>query len=114
MDTKRANATRQYELWFERSTREHYVLSLFIAGMTMRSAESIARIKRLCDTHLPGRHDLQIIDIHQQPELAQQRQILAVPTLVKISPAPERRLIGDFADELEVLRGLDVRLHAKP
>jgi circadian clock protein KaiB len=101
--------TGQFEQWFEKSKRQRYELRLFIAGMTVRSADTVARIKQLCEEHLPGRYDLEVVDIHQQPELAQEYQIFAVPTLVKKSPAPIRRLIGDFSDVKKVLRGLDIR-----
>jgi circadian clock protein KaiB len=110
MNTKRASvSTRQIENWFERSGRDRYVLSLFIAGMTLRSADAVARIKGLCEKYLPGRYELEIIDIYQQPELAKLYQVFAVPTLVKRSPAPARRLIGDLQHAEEVLRGLDIR-----
>jgi circadian clock protein KaiB len=110
MDKKRASvSTRQIENWFERSRREQYKLSLFIAGMTHRSADAVARVKGLCEQHLPGRYELEIIDIYQQPELAKLYQIFAVPTLIKRFPAPPRRLIGDLAHAEEVLRGLDMR-----
>jgi circadian clock protein KaiB len=90
-------------------TAEQYVLRLFVTGMTARSADSIARIKSVCEEHLQGRYELEIIDIYQQPELAKEYEIIAVPTLVKKLPAPLRRLIGDFSDVDKVLRGLDVR-----
>ena len=112
MNFNRASvSTRQVENWFERSRREPYVLSLFIAGMTHRSAEAVACIKGLCEIYLPGRYELEIIDIYQQPELAKLYQIFAVPTLVKRFPAPARRLIGDLTHAEEVLRGLD--MHAR-
>ena len=110
MDNKRASAaTRQIENWFERSKRERYVLSLFVAGMTSRSTEAIKRVKGICEKYLEGRYDLEVIDIYQQPELAKLYQIFAVPTLVKRSPAPMRTVIGDLTHAEEVLRGLDVR-----
>jgi circadian clock protein KaiB len=77
--------------------------------MTCRSADAVARIKDLCEKYLHGRYELEIIDIYQQPELARLHQIFAVPTLIKHSPAPLRRLIGDMAQAEEALRGLDLR-----
>jgi len=110
MDNRRASvSTRQIENWFERSNRERYELSLFIAGMTHRSANAVERIKGLCEKYLPGRYELEIIDIYQQPELAKVYQVFAVPTLMKRSPAPARRLIGDLTHAEGVLRGLDLR-----
>ena len=110
MDSKRASITQRYEKWFERSDTQRYVLRLFIAGMTLRSTEAVARIKDLCDAHLGGRYELDIIDIYQQPELAKEYQVLAVPTLIKISPAPARCLVGDFSDVDKVLRSLDMHI----
>ena len=77
--------------------------------MTPRSTQAIATIKAICEEHLPGRYDLEVIDIYQQPTLAQGEQIIAVPTLIKKLPLPLRRLIGDLSDEDRVLLGLDLR-----
>ena len=111
MSSKLASVARQYRNWFERPAREHYVLRLFIAGMTLRSSEAVARIKELCERHLQGHYELEIIDIYQQPELARDYQIVAVPTLLKRSPLPARCLVGDLADAEQLLRGLDIPLH---
>ena len=85
-----------------------YVLRLYVAGATVRSARTIVTIKTACETHLVGRYDLQIIDIYQQPHLAQQEHIVAVPLLVKQAPAPQRRLVGDLSDGARLLAGLDI------
>jgi circadian clock protein KaiB len=84
------------------------VLRLFITGLTERSAEAIANIKRICQGPLAGRYDLEVIDVSQQPSLARSEQILATPTLVKKRPLPLRRLIGDLSDTERVLSGLDL------
>jgi circadian clock protein KaiB len=105
----RASVARRFEKWFDRPPkRERYVLRLFIAGMTLRSSEAVARIKRLCEEHLQGRYELEIVDIYQQPELAKEYQIVAVPTLLKKSPLPARCLIGDLSNAELILRGLDI------
>ena len=78
--------------------------------MTLRSSEAVARIKKLCDEHLAGRYELEIVDIYQQPALAKEFQVLAVPTLMKLAPGPARYLIGDFSDTSKVLRSLDIRV----
>ncbi len=94
------------------STGDHqadYVLRLFVAGMTARSTDAIARIKTICEAELQGRYALEVIDIYQQPALAQQSQIIATPTLVKSLPLPLRRLVGDLSNKERVLLGLDVR-----
>ena len=74
------------------------MLRLYVSGMTVRSRQAIDNIRNLCEEHLAGRYDLEIIDIYQQPELAKEGQILAAPTLVKTLPLPLRRVIGDMGD----------------
>ena len=91
------------------SRAERYVLRLYVTGMTPRSSRAIENVRRICDEHLRGRYELEVIDIYQQPVLAKGDQIIAAPTLIKRLPAPLRRLIGDMSDEQRVLVGLDVR-----
>ena len=92
-----------------KSRGERYVLRLYVTGLTPRSAEAFATIKAICEEHLEGRYDLEVIDIYQQPTLAKDEQIIAVPTLVKRLPLPLRRFIGNLSDEERVLLGLDLR-----
>ena len=87
----------------------HYVLRLYVTGMTPRSTEAFASIKAICEERLQGRYELEVIDIYQHPQLAIDEQIIAVPTLVKKLPAPLRRLVGDLSNEDRVLLGLDLR-----
>jgi len=91
------------------SQEQRYLLRLFVTGMTPRSTEAVASIKTICEEHLKGRYDLEVIDLYQHPELAKEAQILAAPTLVKQLPEPLRRLIGNLADTERVLIGLDLR-----
>ncbi len=86
-----------------------YLLRLYVTGTTRRSTNAIQNIKRICEGQLAGRYDLEVVDIYQQPSLAQGEQIVAVPTLVKKLPLPVRRLIGDLSDIEHVLMGLDLR-----
>ena len=86
----------------------HYILKLYITGMTSRSARAIENLRVFCEKHLAGRYDLQVIDVYQQPELARTEQVIAIPTLIKKLPLPLRRLIGDMSDEERVLVGLDI------
>jgi circadian clock protein KaiB len=90
------------------SRLEKYVLRLYVSGSTSKSALAIENIKRILEEHLKNRHDLEVIDIYQQPSLARDDQIVAVPTLIKRSPLPLRRLIGDLSDLKKVLFGLDL------
>jgi circadian clock protein KaiB len=83
-----------------------YVLRLFITGTTSRSSRAIANLRRVCEERLHGEYDLEVVDIYQHPGAAQQYQILAAPTLVKMLPLPLRRIIGDLANEERVLAGL--------
>lgn len=86
-----------------------YSLRLYVAGLTPRSARAIANLKAICEEHLEGRYDLQVIDIYQQPVLAEGDQIIAVPTLLRELPRPLRRIIGDLSDRQRVLVGLDLK-----
>jgi circadian clock protein KaiB len=88
----------------------HYQLRLFVAGTSPRSLRSVVTLRRLCDRHLAGRVDLEVVDIYQQPELAEQDQV-AAPTLVKLMPLPLCRIIGDLSDERRVLHALDLASH---
>ena len=101
--------TRAFEELSRRRAGERYVLRLYVTGMTPRSTEAISSIKAICEEHLNGRYDLEVIDIYQHPRLAKDEQIIAVPTLVKELPAPLRRLIGNLSDRERVLFGLDLR-----
>lgn len=82
------------------------MLRLFVAGMTPRSRRAIENLRRICDGPLARRVDLETIDIYQQPHLAEVHQVVAAPTLLRLEPLPQRRLIGDLSDEARVLRGL--------
>jgi circadian clock protein KaiB len=91
------------------SETQRYVLRLYVTGTTPQSARAIANLKAVCEKHLEGRYELEVIDIYQQPELARSAQIVAAPTLVKTLPLPLRRLIGDLSDQEKVLVGLGLR-----
>ena len=91
------------------STENKYVLRLYVAGTTARSNQAVTNIKRICEEHLKGRYELEVIDIYQQPTLAMGEQIIAAPTLIKKLPPPLRRFIGTMADEERILVGLDLK-----
>jgi len=86
-----------------------YILRLYVAGQTPKSLDAIINIKRICEENLKGRYELEVIDLYQQPQLAQGDQIIAVPTLIKKLPSPLRRLIGDMSNTERVLVGLDIK-----
>ena len=93
----------------DENANERYLLRLFIAGTTPQSLRAVSNLRRICEENLQGRYDLEVIDLYQQPTLAEGEQIIAVPTLIKKLPAPLRRLIGDMSDRERVLVGLDLR-----
>jgi circadian clock protein KaiB len=86
--------------------RDRYRLMLYVTGMTPRSTEAVAAIKSLCEELLAGNYELGVVDMYQEPARAQEDQIVASPTLVKRSPDPERRLVGNLSNRERVLRGL--------
>ena len=92
---------------------EVYDLRLYVAGQTPRSVLAIDNLRRLCDEHLSGRYQVEVIDLLVNPALARGDEILAVPTLVRKLPAPIRKIIGDLSDAERVLVGLQMRPQAK-
>jgi circadian clock protein KaiB len=107
--TKAKNTTAAFEPASAKPGRPRYELRLYVAGMTPRSARAVANIKEICEEHLKGRYTLKVIDLYQQPKLAEGHQIVAVPTLIKKLPVPLRRIIGDLSDRERVLIGLDLK-----
>jgi len=87
----------------------HYLLKLYITGTTPTSTRAIVNIRKICEEHLHGRYDLEVIDISQHPTLAEGEQIIAAPTLIKKLPLPLRRFIGDMSQTERILLGLDLR-----
>ena len=86
-----------------------YQLRLYVAGSTPQSQRAIANIKHICESHLAGRFDLEVIDVYQQPQLTAGEQIIAAPTLIKKLPLPLRRFVGDLSNLERILVGLDLR-----
>ena len=84
-------------------------LRLYVAGQTPKSVAALDNLKRLCELHLAGRYEIEVIDLLVNPTLAAGDQILAVPTLVRKFPEPIRKIIGDLSNEVRVLVGLDVQ-----
>ncbi len=85
---------------------DKYRLRLFVTGASPNSMRAIINLKEICETHLKDNYEMEIVDVHQQPLVAEQEQLLALPLLVKLSPGAERRLIGDMSDTEKVLKGL--------
>lgn len=87
-----------------------FILQLFVAGMSVKSMEAIENIKQLCEKHLDGAFDLEIIDLYKNPEAASVNQVVFSPSLVKRLPPPKKTIIGDFSDTTKVIKGLGFRI----
>lgn len=102
-----------FEKELKNSENKHYLLRLYVIGTSPRSISAINNIKKICEEYLHGRYELEVVDLYQQPQLAQGEQIIASPTLIKKLPLPLRRIIGDMSNEERMLVGLDLRSKAK-
>jgi circadian clock protein KaiB len=91
------------------STAEKWELRLYTAGQTPKSLAAFRNLKKVCEEHLPGRYEIEVIDLLANPRLAKDHQIVAIPTLVKKLPDPLRKIIGDLSDVERTLVGLDLR-----
>ncbi len=89
--------------------QEKWLLRLYVAGQTPKSIAAFANLKRLCETHLKGQYEIEVVDLLVNPTLAKGDQIVAVPSLVRQLPPPVKKIIGDLANEEKVLVGLDLR-----
>ncbi len=87
---------------------EQFQLRLYITGRTPRSEMALANLHRICETDLGGRYSVRVIDVLEQPQLAEDERIVATPTLIKAIPPPLRRIVGDLSDREKVLLGLDL------
>jgi circadian clock protein KaiB len=88
--------------------RESYRLRLYVAGQTPKSVLAFTNLKQICEQHLRGRYEIEIVDLLENPRLAQGDQILAIPTLVRRLPEPIKKIIGDLSNTERVLVGLDL------
>jgi circadian clock protein KaiB len=89
--------------------RDVWDLRLYVAGHSERSAAAVANLKRICEEHLAGRYQIEVVDLIKNPQLARGDQILAVPTLVRKLPSPIKKIIGDLSNTERALVGLDLR-----
>jgi circadian clock protein KaiB len=103
------DATKEFELALQETDKGTYVLRLYVSGMTPNSKQAIKNVQKICEEHLEGRYQLEIIDIFQQPIYAKEGQIVAAPTLVKELPLPLRKFIGDLSQTEKILLRLDIR-----
>jgi circadian clock protein KaiB len=110
-DTAGDNSVAEFEAAAAAAAKEEgrYVLRLYVSGSTPHSSRAIVNIRKICEEHLQGRYDLEVVDISQNPELAQGEQVIAAPTLIKKLPLPLRRFIGDMSQTERILVGLELR-----
>ncbi|GAB1544920.1 hypothetical protein NUACC21_75960 [Scytonema sp. NUACC21] len=102
------DSTQAFEQAITELDNRYYYLRLYIAGTTVYSIQALENIKRICEEHLQGRYQLEVIDIYQQPGASKQEHIVAVPTLIKKLPPPLQKIIGDMSKTEKVLVGLDI------
>ena len=88
---------------------ETWQLRLYVAGQTPNSIRAFANLKRICEEHLKGKYEIEVVDLCKNPQLAAGDQILAIPTLVRKLPEPIKKIIGDLSNTERVLVGLDIR-----
>jgi circadian clock protein KaiB len=86
-------------------------LKLFVAATSARTAPAIANLRRICDDEFAGGYELVVVDVLSEPAIAEEKKILALPTLIKEYPLPARRIIGDFSDKEKVLAGMGLSAH---
>lgn len=104
--TSRDDSSREIS---EAHADERWTLRLYVAGQTPKSVAAFDNLKRICEERLSGRYEIEVVDLLRNPRLAQDDQILAIPTVVRRLPPPVRRIIGDLSDTERVLVGLDLR-----
>jgi circadian clock protein KaiB len=108
MKTSATRAVRERK----KSKKSTWELRLYVAGQTAKSLLAFANLKRICEEHLGGRYQIEVVDLMKNPELAKGDQIFALPTLVRKLPEPVRKIIGDLSNTERVLVGLDLRPRA--
>lgn len=107
---KKDAAQKEPQIFAKRSRKKgRYVLKIYVAGLTAKSAVAIENVINICDEHMPGLCDFEVIDLLKKPKLAKGEQIVAIPTLIKKLPPPIRRLIGDMSDTEKFLVGIDFK-----
>ena len=92
----------------ETAAGEKFLLRLYVAGQTPKSLTAFANLRKICETHLAGRYEIEVIDLLERPQLARGDEIIALPTLVRKLPEPIKKLIGDLSDTERVLVGLQL------
>jgi circadian clock protein KaiB len=94
------------------SRREHYRFRLYVAGHAQNSAQAVANLSALCRKHLPGRHDIEVVDVFTHPRRALDEGIFMTPTLLKLAPTPSRRIVGTLSQSRPVMQALGLEAAA--
>ena len=102
------SALARFEKAAALAAQSPYRLRLYVSGNNPHSQRAIVNIKKICDRCLPGHYSLEIVDIHRTPEQTKGDQVVAAPTLIKLSPLPRTYLIGDLSNTEKVLKGLNL------
>ena len=97
----------------ENTAEEKWELRLYTAGQTPKSLAALRNLKKVCEEHLAGRYEIEVIDLMKNPRLAKDHQIVAIPTLVRKLPDPIRKIVGDLSDTERALVGLELRPQGK-
>jgi circadian clock protein KaiB len=106
---KEKSGISEYEISVKKLMDETYILKLYVTGMTPQSVLAINNLKEICEEHLKGKYQLDVIDLYKNPGLAKGEQIIAAPTLIKKLPLPLRRIIGNMSNTERILVGLDIK-----
>lgn len=113
MEKKRKRAkttTEEFEQALKEGSKEKFLLRLFVTGLSPKSLEAIDEVRKLCEEHLKGRYELQIVDVYKQPTAAKEDQVFAAPTLVRLLPQPVRKVVGDMTHTEKILAGLEIQI----
>lgn len=109
MSTGQHDATlRRFQARTETDDTAAYVLTLFVTGASDMSARAIRNVRAICEEHLAGRYQFEVVDVHRDASLMSAHDVVAAPTLIKESPSPKRMLVGDLSDTPRVLAALDI------
>lgn len=103
---KPKDSLKEFERTVQAQAETPYELRLFVTGSTPNSLRAVHNLKRICDSHLQGKYTLEVIDLYQKPEAAKEFNIVAAPTLIKLKPAPMKKLLGDLSNEARVLEAM--------
>lgn len=103
------NPSKIQEHLRETDTGDSWKLILFVAGQSPKSLMAYANLRKVCDSHLDGRHVLQLVDLAKEPAMAKLHKIVAIPTLVRETPGPPKRIIGSLSDLDKLLLDLDLQ-----